>query len=134
MAQFSLNQNYDIGLVPNDWNATPVSTSIENLYTFDVHVEERFQINEKIGQNLIEENEELKQRVLYLENQLDILMKRFDELAPLGWVSKHMFYQQAPEQFLQGMQRVESEHQMIDQKKPRFQKESQLLQGQYLPQ
>ena len=47
MAQFSLNQNYDIGLVPNDWNATPVSTSIENLYTFDVHVEERFQINEK---------------------------------------------------------------------------------------
>ena len=66
MAQFSLNQNFDIGLVPNDWNATPVSTSIENLYTFDVHVEERFQINEKIGQNLIEENEELKQRVLYL--------------------------------------------------------------------
>jgi len=84
MAQFSLNQNFDIGLVPNDWNATPVSTSIENLYTFDVHVEERFQINEKIGQNLIEENEELKQRVLYLETQLDILMKRFDELAPLG--------------------------------------------------
>ena len=69
MAQFSLNQNFDIGLVPNDWNATPVSTSIENLYTFDVHVEERFQINEKIGQNLIEENEELKQRVLYLETQ-----------------------------------------------------------------
>jgi hypothetical protein len=65
MAQFSLNQNFDIGLVPNDWNATPVSTSIENLYTFDVHVEERFQINEKIGQNLIEENEELKQWVLY---------------------------------------------------------------------
>ena len=84
MAQFSLNQNFDIGLVPNDWNATPVSTSIENLYTFDVHVEERFQINEKIGQNLIEENEELKQRVLYLEAQLDILLKRFDELAPLG--------------------------------------------------
>ena len=84
MAQFSLNQNFDIGLVPNDWNATPVSTSIENLYTFDVHVEERFQINEKIGQNLIEENEELKQRVLYLETQLDILLKRFDELAPLG--------------------------------------------------
>ncbi len=83
MAQFSLNQNFDIGLVPNDWNATPVSTSIENLYTFDVHVEERFQINEKIGQNLIEENEELKQRVLYLETQLDILLKRFDELAPL---------------------------------------------------
>ncbi len=63
MAQFSLNQNFDIGLVPNDWNATPVSTSIEHLYTFDVHVDERFQINEKIGQNLIEENEELKQRV-----------------------------------------------------------------------
>ena len=86
MAQFSLNQNYDIGLVPNDWNATPVSTSIENLYTFDVHVEERFQINEKIGQNLINENEELKQRVLYLETQLDILMKRFYELAPLGGI------------------------------------------------
>jgi hypothetical protein len=29
MAQFSLNQNFDIGLVPNDWNATPVSTSID---------------------------------------------------------------------------------------------------------
>ena len=70
--------------MPNDWNATPVSTSIEHLYTFDVHVEERSQINEKIGQNLINENEELKQRVLYLETQLDILMKRFDELAPLG--------------------------------------------------
>ena len=83
MAQFSLNQNFDIGLVPNDWNATPVSTSIENLYTFDVHVEERFQINEKIGQNLIEENEELKQRVLYLETQLDILLKRFNRLVGL---------------------------------------------------
>jgi hypothetical protein len=42
MAQFSLNQNYDIGLVPNDWNATPVSTSIEHLYTFDVHVKSDF--------------------------------------------------------------------------------------------
>ena len=63
MAQFSLNQNYDIGLVPNDWHATPVSTSIENLYSFDIHVEERFQINEKIGQNLINENEELKQQI-----------------------------------------------------------------------
>ena len=83
MAQFSLNQNFDIGLVPNDWNATPVSTSIENLYTFDVHVEERFQINEKIGHNLTEENEELKQRVLYLETQLDILMKRFNRLVGL---------------------------------------------------
>ena len=81
MAQFSLNQNYDIGLVPNDWHATPVSTSIENLYSFDIHVEERFQINEKIGQNLINENEELKQRVLYLETQLDILMKRFNRLT-----------------------------------------------------
>ena len=81
MAQFSLNQNYDIGLVPNDWNATPVSTSIEHLYTFDVHVEERFQINEKIGQNLINKNEDLKQRVLYLETQIDILMKRFNRLT-----------------------------------------------------
>ena len=49
--------------------------------TFDVHVEERFQINEKIGHNLIEENEELKQRVLYLETQLDILLKRFNRLT-----------------------------------------------------
>ena len=40
MRSFNSVQNYDIGLLPNDWNATPVSTSSEHLYTLDICQEE----------------------------------------------------------------------------------------------
>ncbi len=78
---YSVNNNFDIGLVPNNWQATPISSSLNQLYAFDVHVENRFQDNEAIGQNFINENIDLKLRVQRLELMVDALLNRLNTLV-----------------------------------------------------
>ncbi len=74
MAFSVMGGNYDLGLVPNSYVATPVSQTLNTLTTYDTGSNLRFTVLEQ-------ENVVLKERVLILERLVDTLSKRFNRLS-----------------------------------------------------
>ena len=74
MAFSVMGGNYDLGLVPNSYVATPVSQTLNTLTTYDTGSNLRFTVLEQ-------ENVMLKERVLILEQMVDTLLKRFNRLS-----------------------------------------------------
>jgi len=74
MAFSVIGSNYDLGLVPNNYTAVPVSQTLNTLTVYDNSSDVRF---DRVEQ----ENMLLKERLIKLEQMMDILLKRFNSLV-----------------------------------------------------
>ena len=74
MAFSVIGSNYDLGLVPNNYTAVPVSQTLNSLTVYDNSSDVRFD-------GVEQENILLKERLVKLEQMMDILLKRFNSLV-----------------------------------------------------
>lgn len=83
---FSVGRNYDLGLVPNSYVATPVSETLNTLTTYDSGSDLRFTTIDSSILALEQENSLLKERVSVLELSHTDMKQRLQLLEQ--WISK----------------------------------------------